>query len=240
MELSAFYAEYFGKLLSKDGQSIFFCKLMVNICVKFTGVPSMSSVDPSQLSTFSDRMTFLQRLINMFAFIVKYSVGPKFLSIQDSSKYVPEKPVVSVDYLVSHSDLVLANLENNCFDYPRLSAPHFKYISGASAAPPQPLPEKFELFVNQAPDGVIVVTFGSLHFLLRVVALFVEELLEGFGQLKQNVIFVYNKQELIDRNIKIPKNVMIEKWIPQNDLLGEYVLVFIKKSGDVTSGIERS
>ena len=188
----------------------------------------MSSVEPSQFSTFSDRMTFLQRFINMFAFIVKYGIAPRFISIQDSSKYVPEKPIVSVDYLVSHSDLVLTNLENNCFDYPRVSAPHFKYISGASAAPPQPLPEEFEPFVNQAPDGVIVVTFGSAAGLLRIVALFVEELLNGFAQLKQNVIFVYNKQDLINRNIKIPKNVMIDKWIPQNDLLGEYIFVSIK------------
>ena len=63
---------------------------------------------------------------------------------KDTSKYVPNKPVATLAELYGKSEMFLVNLENMCFDYVRTSGPHYQFISGASARPPQPLPENIE------------------------------------------------------------------------------------------------
>ncbi len=74
--------------------------------------------------------------------------------------------------LYAESELVLVNLETTCFDYPRVSAPHFRYIAGASSHPPEPLPPHIEEFVSSAEHGVVLVTFGSVRGLRKVSIIF--------------------------------------------------------------------
>ncbi len=84
--------------------------------------------------------------------------------------------------------MFIVNLENNCFDVPRLSAPHFRYISGASATAPGPLPNDIEKFISDANDGIIIVTFGSVRAIRHCIPFIMDKLLDAFGRLKQKVL----------------------------------------------------
>ena len=176
-------------------------------------------MEPGQLIPMSPDMTFMQRIQNTFVYLLQLNAADLILdNIPDTSKFVPQKEPRTLSYLYAHSEMFLVNLETNCFDYPRLSAPHFRYIAGASAHAPDPLPANIEEFINDADEGVVVVTFGSMRAVRLVLPYIMEKMLQAFGRLKQKVLFAYNPDDLKEFNV--PKNVLALDWLPQNDLLG--------------------
>ncbi len=186
------------------------------------GVPAMPSVEPHPLMTVppkSRRLTFIERLQSFIVYFGATFVLPTIgLKIKDSSKFVPEKEVKTLTSLYSQSEMFLVNIETNCFDFPRISAPHFRYISGVSAKPPAPLPQSIEDFISDAEHGVVVVSFGSLQAIRKCIPFIMDKLLEAFGKLQQKVIFGYDTDKL--DKYEVPSNVLILDWLPQNDLLG--------------------
>ena len=74
-------------------------------------------------------------------------------------------------------------------------------------------------FVDSAPDGVVMFSLGYSGFQPAVVPRqLMQEFIKAFRQLKQRVVMRFDPELLDD----IPENVMVVKWIPQEDLLGEY------------------
>ena len=115
---------------------------------------------------------------------------PTFLS---RFRFAPEKPVINPTDLVAKSGIILILLDNMCFDYPRISAPHFQYLSGGgSATPPNPLEGEFEDFVSSAEHGIIILAFGSQESIRMVFEMILDRFLESFTGLKERVIVQYN------------------------------------------------
>ena len=126
---------------------------------------------------------------------------------------VPEMPVTTYRELYKASGVVFVNSDNTCVDYPRFEAPNFHFIGGLGANPAKPLEPPFADFVNEAEHGIIVVSFGS--FIKRVPDAMMLKMLPVFGYLQQRVIMRYDGDFQ-----NVPSNVMLTKWLPQNDLLG--------------------
>ena len=185
------------------------------------GVTAMPSIEPMAFfppEEVTNQMPFFERIKNLFLYIAM-SISSKYLTnVTDTSIYAPEKEVKTIEWIHSHSELFLTNLEANCFDFPRTSTPHFQYMSGTSAESPQPLPADIEQFFADASEGVIIVTFGSLRPVRKVLPFIMEQVLEAFSRLKQKVILAYEPEKLKD--YKVPKNVLSLDWLPQNDILG--------------------
>ena len=79
-----------------------------------------------------------------------------------------------------------------CFDYPRISAPHFQFLSGGgSATPPGKLDGEFEEFVSSAEHGVIILGSGSQESIRAVFEMVLDKFLEAFTGLKEKVIVQY-------------------------------------------------
>lgn len=89
-------------------------------------------------------------------------------------------------------------------------------IGGIHCRPANPLPKEFSDYVADSEvNGFIVFSLGSAVDGNEMPEFILDALLQGFGRLKQRVIW---KIEGIKGNI--PENVMISKWLPQQDLLG--------------------
>jgi glucuronosyltransferase len=71
--------------------------------------------------------------------------------------------------------------------------------------------------MDDAPDGVIYFSFGSIVKMDSIPARLQNALKEAFSELPQRILWRYNSDVMENQ----PKNVMIKKWFPQRDILGE-------------------
>ena len=180
-------------------------------------VPSMPSVEPIPLLQFSNQMTFFQRLANFFFItaFVNLKWIPGLLLDDIISECVPEKPYITLDELHSKSEMFFTNMDLFLMDYPRVSAPHFIYITGTGGSKPLPLNDDLNEFITTAENGVIVVSFGS--FIKKMPLYIAKKLFDVFSNLSEVKFVLRFSDEL---PFAVPPNVKIMKWIPQNDLLG--------------------
>ena len=88
---------------------------------------------------------------------------------------------------------------------------------------------KLRKFLDEAgPEGVIYVSFGSV---LKASVMSEDKrltLLNVFGKLKQKVLWKWETEYMDDK----PPNVMLHKWLPQQDVLGHpNVKLFVSHGG---------
>ena len=91
--------------------------------------------------------------------------------------------------------------------------PNYFFIGGLGTEEAKPLPNDIDSFVQEAEFGVIVLSFGSAISEIPDEA--INRLLTAFRGIKQRVVMRYN-----GKSVESPPNVLILKWLPQNDLLG--------------------
>ena len=191
-------------------------------------VPSVPSVEPLFMTTFTNKMSFLQRFANFlvnifFRFIIKpFAFNPDYLI----EKYIPEKPKISLSELYQKSELMFNTVEIILMDYPRISALHYIYVGSIGGSNPKPLKPDLEDFVSSAKEGFILVSFGSMmqklpeEYIIKMLSVF-----EHFPS-KKFVMRSHMKKN-------IPVNVKVMDWLPQNDLLGHTnVKLFITHGGN--------
>ena len=193
-------------------------------------VPWFPSFLPMKTTRLSDRMTFLERLQNT-AFTVVFALFP----------WVPEPPedVVqpyrkfgsfeSMNDLVSRSLLYIIT-DDIILDYPQPHMPNMIHAGGLTVKPgrPESLSNKFRTFMEESDKGVIIVSFGSMasNFPHAIESKF----LDAFTRLS-DYRFIWRFENKNKR--KLPENVLIDSWLPQNDLLAHpKTKLFITHSGN--------
>lgn len=95
--------------------------------------------------------------------------------------------------------------------------PNTIQISFLHIKPIKPLPTDLESFLNRSKHGVVYVSFGSNVKSSSLKSETLETLIETFRNLKYDVLWKFEDDSLPNK----PNNVKIEKWIPQQDVLGE-------------------
>lgn len=126
-------------------------------------------------------------------------------------------------------------------------------IGGAHIKPPKPLPKDLQTFLDESKHGVIYFSLGSniqssqlpkdklkafFGNLLIYIFLCLSNLsnhsitkhliADTFKTLKQRVLWKFEDESLAD----IPSNVMVRKWMPQNDILAHpNVILFVSHGG---------
>ena len=195
--------------------------------------PGLPSFTPFQLTYFSEEMTFTQRLTN-FAISLLFEILDTPLEGRWNTsllqRYAPE--VKDWGELMRKS-LVFFVLKDHHLDFPAASMPNVVYTQGVTMGLTRPLAEEFQSIVDDAPDGIVVVTFGSLvpGFPPRMLRRFL-----GAFSRHPNLLFIWR---LIDKYVadleeeSIPSNVIIRRWIPQVDLLAHAKMrLFITHGGN--------
>lgn len=197
------------------------------------GLLTPISIIPHLLLSYTDNMSFKQRAYNTYLSLYDYVFRRWYYmpQMQDMaerhfSKYI-EGPLPSVRDLEKNISLMLIN-SHRSVDIPRPSMPGLVNVGGIHILPPKKLPNDLQDFIDNSKHGVIYFSLGSYMKSTDMPLDKIQIILKAFSQLKQNVLWKYE-----DNNLKnLPKNVMIRKWMPQNDILAQKnVVLFITHGG---------
>ncbi|XP_023578051.1 UDP-glucuronosyltransferase 1-2 isoform X2 [Octodon degus] len=179
-----------------------------------TQCPHPLSYVPQWFTSYSDHMTFLQRVKNML-----YPVGLKLFCHMAFSPYASfasellQKEVSVVD-LFSHASMWLMRWDF-VLEYPRPIMPNMVFIGGINCMRRKPLSQEFEAYVNASGEhGVVVFSLGSM--VSEIPEKKAMAIAEGLGRIPQTVLWRYTGTPPSN----LAKNTILVKWLPQNDLLG--------------------
>ncbi|KAK7113576.1 UDP-glucuronosyltransferase 2A1-like [Littorina saxatilis] len=185
-------------------------------------VPFSPAVTPLPVFPYSDHMTFFQRVKNTLVFL-KHCWNYKDAYEDAVARFAPEKPSIPVDMLIARAEMWLVEMDH-ILDYPKPSLPNVKFIGGTVKGPAGPLPKEFNSFMDDALEGVVLVSFGK--YVLGLPTDISDKLFEVFESLPMKVIF---RSNLTSPN---PSKIMTSTWLPQNDLLGHpNTKVFVSHCG---------
>ncbi|XP_046482543.1 UDP-glucosyltransferase 2-like isoform X1 [Neodiprion pinetum] len=172
---------------------------------------------PSQLSTFTNEMSFFERVENMMIHV--YS---KFLfyywdvtvSNPLARKYFDDLPPLNDIY--NNISLVLANSHFSIHGV-RPGTQAIVEVAGLHIDETQVLSEELERFLNSSKDGVVYFSMGTL---VRSDTFQVKKILaiyESFSELTNYKVLW--KGNLKDMPKPLPSNVKIVSWVPQYAIL---------------------
>ena len=196
-------------------------------------LPSFVSALP-----FSDHMTFNQRFMSFaFACLELYAQWchpsnsfAKFENILPDSQLVSRSSIYEV---LQNSSLWLY-LEDVSVGYPRPNMPNTMSIGDIIVADQtiRPLSRELEQFLNDFPNGCILVSFGSIFDHLPE---FLEKgFCDAFQKLKYGVIW---KLKHNTGCADVP-NILTLPWVPQNDLLAHPNIRLFITHGGLSSTME--
>lgn len=181
------------------------------------GHPMHPEAVPNFLSNYKGGMTFFQRVGNFLitGMTMLVSLYQEYLNEQYYNEFFKSDKYPSYDVAKKNIALLLAN-EHFAQDGVRPLLPNTIEVSGLQVTDKvQPLPEEIRPFVEGATNGLIFVSFGTN---IRSADLTLEKrtvLLSTFAKVKERVLWKFEDDSLTD----LPSNVMIQKWLPQNDIL---------------------
>ncbi|PVD38923.1 hypothetical protein C0Q70_01548 [Pomacea canaliculata] len=173
-------------------------------------VPASTSVTPYIFAgPYTQHMTFMQRMHNTMHYFQSAFLDPT-MDGNVVERYAPNMPNIPIDMLVARAEIWLIDTDH-ILDYPRPSLPNVKLVGGLAAGPGKPLEEEFKTFMDNASEGVAIVSFGS--FILDLPPHLSDKIFSVLQQLPMKSIF--------RSSLTLPnsKKIMTSSWLPQNDLL---------------------
>ncbi|XP_043945411.1 UDP-glucuronosyltransferase 2C1-like [Protopterus annectens] len=207
---------------------VFFGRWMPTEDIHFAIAPNPLSYVPVLNSRLTDKMTFSDRLTNVFL----YNVGrilSKFwaYAAYDELCRIYLKTDESLYDLYKKADIYLMKVDFT-FEFPRPVMPNAVYIGGFQCRPPSPLPLELQEFMDSSgEDGVVLFSLGTLVKTLPYNV--AEQVASGLAQLPQKVIWRY----IGDVPSTLGNNTKLMSWFPQNDLLSHpKTKAFISHGGE--------
>ncbi|KAG6458618.1 UDP-glycosyltransferase [Manduca sexta] len=134
---------------------------------------------------------------------------------------------------IHNGRLLIANAHHAIGGWPQ-TPQNFKFVGGCYIDdPPKPLPVDLEVILDNATDGFIYFSMGSLWQSKDIPQQLTEDLLNLFGKFKQTIIWKY-EAKLTNK----PKNVHLLKWAPQTSILAHPNMKFFITHGGLLSSTE--
>lgn len=196
-----------------------------------TGLLTPYSHVPHWTLPFLDDMTFLERNMNFIVSAYDWAVRT-FAYLPTEEEYTRKYfghlgPLPSLNDILRNVSLSLVN-QHRALAPPRPAMPSIINIGGAHIKPAKPLPKDLQTFLDEAKDGVIYFSLGTVVQSSKLPKDKLKAFLDSFKTLKQRVLWKFEDESLAD----IPSNVMVRKWMPQNDILAHpNVILFISHGG---------
>lgn len=188
---------------------------------------------PHEYLNFDDSMSFGQRIQNAYAFMYeKYSRNNKYLPrMNQLSKtylyHIVENDLPKIEEMEKNISIMLINT-HVALSTPQPLVPAIIPIGGAHIKPIKMLVTDLRKFLDDSIHGAIYFSLGTNLRSSDLPDDKLQAILNTFSKIKQKVLWKFEN----DRIPNLPANVMIKKWMPQNDILGHpHVRAFITHGG---------
>ncbi|XP_018570348.1 UDP-glucuronosyltransferase 1-8 [Anoplophora glabripennis] len=193
------------------------------------GSPYHPAYIPVIFMDYSDHMSFIERLENTLMYFYTRLVFKYKMEIPGnelSKKYLGEDLLENGNIMYNIS-LFLSN-SHFTLNLPRPLVPADIEVGGIHLGTPKPLPSNIEKWVNESKEGAIFFSLGSLVKGDTFPKDKVNAFLKAFKRLPQRVMWKWENETMEGK----PDNVMIQKWLPQLDVLCHpNVKLFISHGG---------
>ncbi|KAG5880372.1 hypothetical protein JTB14_029498 [Gonioctena quinquepunctata] len=181
------------------------------------GNPTKLSYTPQINSGYPPNMSILQRIRNTLIYVFQklsyhFYVFPKHNEILKT--YFPIAP--SVGDLYHNASLVLLN-SHESFGQPVPHVPNMIQIGGFHVKATGTLSGPLKEFLDNSTEGVVYFSMGTNLPSENLPTWKRDVFLKVFGKLKQKVLWKW-EDDLPGK----PQNVKVEKWLPQQEILGNY------------------
>ncbi|XP_046675209.1 UDP-glycosyltransferase UGT5-like [Homalodisca vitripennis] len=168
--------------------------------------------------TFTSKMTFLERVKNLWATLLSLTFYHLFhLPRQEEfvKKYLPDLDIPPLEVLARNVSLTLIN-SHPTISYPQPYTPNMIPIAGAHIRQRNAtLPQDISQFMDNALGGVVYFSLGTLMPLQTLPEHLIKTFISVFEKLPYKVLVKASPEEMP----QIPSNVFPAKWIPQQAVL---------------------
>lgn len=192
------------------------------------GNPSPPSYIPHLILSYSDQMTFYQRIVNTLMNLYSEILNHIYVFPENDKllkKYIPNSP--PLEDIIYNISVVLVNSHQST-NQPVPYVPNMVDIGGFHVKPPQKLPQDLQEFLDKAKDGVIYFSLGSNLKSSQLPPEKRDVFLKIFSKLKQKILWKWEDDVLPGQ----PPNMKLGKWLPQQDILAHpNVKLFITHGG---------
>ncbi|XP_049943406.1 uncharacterized protein LOC126424730 [Schistocerca serialis cubense] len=201
--------------------------------------PAPFSVTPFMGLPYTDRMALPQRLLN-----AAYHVALRAMQVLSTKLLLepcvrrhlgPDVPPIS--WLARNTSFVLQNALSPT-TLPRAYFPDVAEVGCLHCRPAKPLPQDLEEFVSGSPSGFVLVSMGSGVRAANMPAELHRLLMTAFGSLPYRVLWKHEAGPGGEGVPQVPGNVMLRRWLPQQDLLGHPRLRAFVGHGGLLSVLE--
>lgn len=173
---------------------------------------------PFVLTSFTDQMSFFQRIANVIISKLFTYVAHdwNFYKVESIYKRLANKPnSPSLIEMEKNISLVFTN-SHPTFSYPRTMPPQVIEVGGLHCRPAKLLPTEMDQFVSGSDAGFIIFGIGSALAMEDMPEEVIKSFIKAFSRLPQRVIWQWKGQIRPD----LSKNILPVAWLPQQDLLG--------------------
>nr|XP_018900056.1 PREDICTED: UDP-glucuronosyltransferase 2B7-like isoform X4 [Bemisia tabaci] len=125
---------------------------------------------------------------------------------------------------------------NTAVDGAKLFPPNVIEISGIHMKEPEPLDKDLNTIINNAKDGVIYFSFGSILKASALREQVIDMYMSVFKELKQTIL--WKADSLNSSSYDLPKNVYTRDWFDQKSVLAHPNCVLFLTHGGVSSLME--
>lgn len=176
--------------------------------------PILPAIYPNEMFpivTFTDRMTFPERIINTFLELMTFVYNPLVNDTLIQEYLAPNKTYISLQNLLPTAQLWIIQ-NHRVLDYNSPTTPNVKRVGGLIPLTPKLLPPALRSDMDSATDGVVIVSFGSV--MGEVPPQVMDKLIRAFEKTR----FKYIVQG-VPGGKRISEKFTFQRWIPQYDLL---------------------
>lgn len=180
------------------------------------GNPKEYAYTPQSFLGFTDRMSFFERLVNTASTLLNEAFyNFKHLPRQEELRKEIFPNGQSLYQRLNNVSLLLLN-SHASLGTPKPLCPNVIEIGGFHVGDPNPLPNDLQKLLDDSTQGVVYFSMGSNIQSKDFPDEHKDAILKTFGKLKETVLWKF-EADLHDK----PKNVIISKWFPQQDILGK-------------------
>lgn len=185
---------------------------------------------PNSMIDYSDHMTFWERLYNTYLKVrTDYIFFNGIIPEQEAllrHYFGPEPPPV---YETEYNFSLLLSSNHWSAHYPTPLLPNMVELTGLHIQRERkPLPKDVQEFLDGAEHGVIYFSLGSNVKSSAMPQEKVQAFVDAFSELPQRILWKWEVEDLPGK----PKNVMVSKWLSQQDVLAHpNVKLFITQGG---------